>query len=74
MRTSDRRQPPLLQHSELGGLIEKLRRGQRISPAAIDELDRTLLVLRGEGWSGIFPADQALRAVLTRVPDSQGDE
>lgn len=52
--------------SALGGVIEKLERGEKLSPEAIKEIDRLLALLRGEGWSGFITADSAVEAILRR--------
>lgn len=53
-----------MRNSTLMGLIDMLKRGEQLSDEAIDEIDRTFLLLRGEGWSGFIPADQALAAII----------
>lgn len=50
--------------SALNGLIPALRSGEKLSEAAIDELDRLFLILRNEGWSGYITADTALSYLL----------
>lgn len=52
--------------SELNFVIGKLKRGSRLDIPAIDEIERTLLILRDNGWSGIIPADEALRALIPK--------
>ena len=52
--------------SELNFVIGKLRRGSRLDPPQIDEIERTLLILRDNGWSGFVPADEALLALIPR--------
>lgn len=54
----------MTEHSALQGVIEKLKNGEQISTEAIAEIDRVLILLRGEGWSGFFPADRALMAII----------
>jgi len=50
--------------SALGGVIAKLRRGERLDDAAIDEIERACDVLRGEGWGGGLPMDDAIKALI----------
>lgn len=60
-------QPPAaIDHgrSALGGVINKLQRGEPLTAEAIEEIDRTLALLKGEGWSGFITADDALRTII----------
>jgi hypothetical protein len=58
---------PALPVSALQGVIEKLRKGEKLSDEAIDEIDRLLGKLQGEGWSGAIPADDALRILVNEL-------
>jgi hypothetical protein len=54
----------MLEHSHLSPwVVAKLRRGEPISRAAIDELERLLKALRDEGWSGFITADEAVKGL-----------
>lgn len=57
--------------SRLIHALAKLRRGEPLSIAAINELGDLLDALRAEGWSGAISADHAIRvlaAANTRGP------
>lgn len=57
--------------SALYGVINKLRAGEQIDDAAIEEIARVLQLLEDEGWSGLLPADVALESIV-RASREQG--
>lgn len=63
--------------SALGGLIAKLRAGERLSDDAIAELEAACDALRDEGWAGGLTMEEAIRSLLPggvgrRVAGAQG--
>ena len=50
--------------STLHAVIGDLRAGRQLRPEQIDELERLLDVLRGEGWGGVLPADEAAQVLV----------
>lgn len=58
--------------STLNGVIGKLRKGEPIPGDMVDEIERLLDVLRGEGWSGFTTADEAARVIARGEQDVVG--
>lgn len=55
--------------SALEGVVAKLRRGEKLSDEAVDEIERLLDGLTNEGWSGFITADEALQTLVNAADE-----